>query len=101
VKLIYRSPEYLAYIRRQPCAACHLPANFTDPHHEPLGETYMGGKPHDTHAIPLCRSCHNIRHEEGPEWLEKILDVKKLIIRLLTRYLLEKTNESGRLHNRP
>jgi hypothetical protein len=91
---IYRSKAYLKWVRDNPCALC--PAAAAQAHHEPLGENYVGGKPPDSHAIPLCSKCHGERHQYGPVWINKQLDVKKLIIKLLTRYVRELEGKNGK-----
>lgn len=85
---IFRSREYLQWILSNPCDLCQAPSEHA--HHEPLGENYTGGKPPDSHAIPLCAKCHSQRHMEGVDWLHRQIYVEKRIIQYLTRYLQEK-----------
>ena len=80
----FRSKKYLAFIREKPCLACHNPE--TVPHHEGLGANMMGGKPPDSHAVPLCGPCHRVRHDMGKGFWEGF-DVKMAIIKLLTEYM--------------
>ncbi len=83
---IFRSQKYREWISRQSCLVCGF--GPSDPHHENLGEGFMAGKSPDTHCVPLCRSCHDLRHSIGPASYCDI-DVKKNIIDLLTRYWSE------------
>jgi hypothetical protein len=86
----FRSPKYLAWIRSQPCILCHRPAiDASNAHHEPLGENYVGGKPPDTHALPMCVRCHYERHQYGVGGVYLHIDPKLEIIRHITRYLGE------------
>jgi len=91
---IYRSPAYRDWVRRQACAICSCVAEHA--HHEPLGENYVGGKPPDSHSIPLCAICHEIRHRQGVEWIEKMINPERVIIKLLTRYIRELEANNGR-----
>lgn len=81
----FRSEKYKAWLRLQACVICNRQAGFV--HHEPLGENYVGGKPPDTHGLPVCVECHNDRHQYGADWLEGFVDVKMAIIRLITCFL--------------
>ena len=59
----YKNKDYLAYIRKQPCAICGSPA---EPHHvrrERWGAG-TGKKPHDYVTVPLCRYHHDPAVEE-------------------------------------
>ena len=80
----FRSEGYLEFIRTHPCLECGDPKTVA--HHESLGQNMMGGKPPDTHAVPLCVACHDMRHHIGAEnfWSR---DVRMAIIQLLTEYL--------------
>lgn len=81
----FRSERYLQWVRKQPCAICGIRAGQA--HHEPLGENFVGGKPPDTHALPMCAECHELRHQHGVQWASKQRDLKIEIIRMITRYL--------------
>ena len=87
----YRNPKYLSWIRTQLCAVCRK--GGSQAHHEPLGENSMGGKPPDTHAIPLCLTCHYERHHFGVGWINDRIDTKMTIIKLLTRWLQKNFGE--------
>lgn len=58
------NPQYLAFIRRQPCLVCKRPA---EPHHL-RGLRYgtgTGVKAPDEWAIPLCPEHHRELHDHG------------------------------------
>lgn len=58
-----RSPAYLAYIRRQPCATCG--GGPCEAHHLKIrGTVAMGRKVSDYQAVPLCRDCHRQVHDD-------------------------------------
>jgi hypothetical protein len=82
---VYRNQEYLKWIRNQICLFCNC--GSPDAHH--VRRQYWGAgtgyKPHDYVTIPLCRynKCHDPK-------IEKRFDCKKEIIRLLTKYIIEK-----------
>jgi hypothetical protein len=59
--------------RAVPCCACGHSAP-SDPHHEPPRGS--GGKDGDT--IPLCRSCHILRHASGKRKLERMYGINLL-----------------------
>ena len=54
-----RCPEYLAFVRRQPCQWCDRAAP-SEPHHWPLKAR---GYTDDTATCALCRPCHRRAHE--------------------------------------
>lgn len=56
-----RDPGYLAYVRTFPCVSCGK--DGAEAHH--AGRKYMGLKPSDYTAIPLCHDCHMELHSEG------------------------------------
>ena len=77
----YKNKDYLAYIRKQPCAICGSPA---EPHHvrrERWGAG-TGKKPHDYVTVPLCRYHHD------PAVEEDILPETSIIL-----YLMQYNNE--------
>ena len=87
---IYKSKDYLNYIRSMDCVACdHTPFAITV-HHESLGLKAMGKNliP-DSYTIPLCVRCHGIRHDIGYRtfWKKINLDPKLIIINNITGYL--------------
>lgn len=54
--------DYLAYIRRQPCAVC-MTDQGVQPHHLDTGG--MGTKCSDYLTAPLCARCHRELHDTG------------------------------------
>ena len=57
-------------------------------HHEGLGDNMQGGKPPDSHTVPLCPMCHAIRHGLGwTDWEDHNIYIQAVIIKLLTEYL--------------
>jgi len=86
---IFRSEDYLDFIRDKPCLMCGAPPR-SDAHHEPFGKAGWAIKAPDSQAIPLCRGCHNRRGgKEGLAFLEKKYDIKMKIIEYLTEYINE------------
>ena len=87
---MYRSQKYLKYVRSFPCISCHKhPAQA---HHEPMGQSGTGIKPHDTYTLPLCNTCHTLRNVYGVDtfWDNADMDYKWEIIKLLVKYTKEK-----------
>ncbi len=86
-----RNPEYLSWIRRQPCAAdssaypCPNPSEAS--HHGPRG---MGQKTDDYRTIPLCHDHHTQWHQHGTlfGWDRATTDawIQERIIRLLIEW---------------
>jgi len=61
----YRNKKYLQHIQSKPCLLC---AKESIAHHESgvkLSPGSMGKKCSDLLAIPLCPSCHTLRHDQG------------------------------------
>jgi len=53
--------KYTDYIKTLTC--CHCQSPNTEPHHIiAVGMGKMGGKSHDIHSMPLCRTCHSEVH---------------------------------------
>lgn len=77
-----KNPEYLSFIRKQPCLFCGADA---EPHHvrsrlhtPPKWRGGTGLKPYDYACLPVCRSCHQRVHDghmtiENPHW--KIMEL--------------------------
>lgn len=90
-----RDNGYLAYLRRQPCVACHrVPP--CDPAHirtHKRGElpTGLGRKPDDRRATSLCRACHDRQHamRELDFWAGLGLDPFEVAERLFAAYQAE------------
>ena len=59
-----KSLRYLNWIRDQPCINCGAPEP-SDPHHiKGVGHFSGGGlTAPDSHAMPLCRGCHEALHK--------------------------------------
>lgn len=58
-------PRYLAWVRRQPCAASHDPSGHEgriEAHHDTRGRC-VGRKADDSTAIPLCTRHHRLLHD--------------------------------------
>lgn len=107
---LWRSRQYLDFISYQPCARCGQmnPDGRNDPHHErALGGGGTALKPPDSYAVPLTHDCHVLRDMwKGPVFYEDFIavreyalsepfypahvDVKMLIIKYLTEFLMEK-----------
>lgn len=70
-------PEFLAFVRRKPCAACGAPAPSQAAHlragNPAIGKrpTGVGERPSDKFANPLCAGCHldapDSQHNTGDE----------------------------------
>lgn len=82
---MYRSDQYLAFIRKHKCLMCGNPETIA--HHEPLGCGGIAIKAPDTHAVPLCVNCHHLRHVLGKTAFWKRIDLKMEIIKLLTEWM--------------
>lgn len=82
----FKSAHYLEFVRQHSCFLCgtKYPCHA---HHVSLGKNMMGGKPPDTHAIPLCWTCHFQVHN-GALGLDTN-DAMRTIINLLTEYLTD------------
>jgi hypothetical protein len=69
-------PEYLEWLRTQPCARCGKTAPSEPSHHPAEGHGSMGMKCPDVRAIPLCARCHRtgpLAHHRIPfarTWVE-------------------------------
>ena len=87
----FRSKPYLAFVRKHPCLVSDQLGAVV--HHESLGQNYMGGKPPDTHGVPLLQKYHDLLNAPGhiprEMWEEWNIDPRIEIIKLLTEYLQE------------
>lgn len=90
---MYRSPAYLAFIRKHPCMICGNTSTIA--HHEPFGQAGMSIKAPDSHAVPLCDWHHRERHDKGFNTFWASTDVKLSIIKYLTEYLNEMENRKN------
>lgn len=74
-------PEYLNYIREQPCIVCGI-QHRSDAHHlKDIALCGMAQKAPDAYALPLCHNCHmTVAHGTGfrdaMKWLP--IDIKDL-----------------------
>ena len=70
----WRSEEYIAWVKRQPCCNCRQPSD--DPHHViglGWGLSGMALTAPDSYAVGLCRGCHNEVHRDTVmQWLQPI-----------------------------
>lgn len=69
-----RDPDYLDYVRTQPCILCGV-QHRSEAHHAKVGQNIaVAMKTEDFRAIPLCHKCHlGIAHQEGNAELERRL----------------------------
>ncbi|WP_191965710.1 DUF968 domain-containing protein [Oryzomonas sagensis] len=71
-----RSPMYLSFIRRQPCAMCGRLDGINSHHTEGGG---MSTKGSDFKTIPLCYLCHHRLHNQhgkrGPWGADKLAEM--------------------------
>lgn len=58
-----RSPRFLAFVRRHPCAACQRKKDV-EAHHYARGRG-VGQKVSDYRTVPLCDDCHRYYHDHG------------------------------------
>ncbi len=83
--LVYRSEDYLAFVRRLPCLACNR--SPSEAHHTKKAGTGLKGD--DTRAVPLCTEHHREHDNLGRETFQKKygLDFKEAIINCLSLYV--------------
>ena len=68
MKTITRSPEYLDWLRDQPCAIGGTCAGRTQACHVRRGtDGGMGLKPSDQYALPMCGAHHGEQHMAGEQ----------------------------------
>lgn len=81
-RLRWTSEKYTRWVKAQPCACCHKPAD--DPHHIiGHGQGGMGTKAHDLFVIPLCRAHHDELHRDMRAFKEKYGSQLELLFRFL------------------
>lgn len=80
-------PDYLRFIRRQPCLIDHTASEAA--HIVPPGHGKTGSKVADYRTIPLCRIHHECLHRIGRERFEEKfkMDVDLEQVRFLEIYL--------------
>lgn len=81
-----RDEAYLEFVRSKPCCACNRPGP-SEAHHEPMGFTGMGMKPPDYQTVPLCRACHQERHDKGVKAFWRTVTPRQVCIELLSEYV--------------
>lgn len=77
-----KNPDYLAWIRRQPCLVDHVVAQA---HHT----MSRGAGGSDYRSVPLCPQHHRECHRRGGSWFQETyrLDFTEEVIRLMETYL--------------
>ena len=78
-----KCPSHLKWVRGHECAIAdkHDCQNKIEAAHVRRGsDGYMGGKPSDTYAIPLCSEAHREQHAIGEKSFEKKYEIKMLEI---------------------
>lgn len=66
-----KSPDYLLWLRIQPCWICGTSANTNMDvvgAHQNITGGKMGGKSHDFFALPECTACHHLEHNPEPNY---------------------------------
>lgn len=82
--LRWLNPDYLAWVKTQPCECCQMPSD--DPHHLiGWGQGGMATKSHDIFAIPLCRKHHTELHNDRLAFERKYGSQPEMIIKVLDR----------------
>lgn len=74
-----KNPKYLAWVRKQNCCACDMPAD--DAHHiiGTGGMSGMGMKAPDWATMPLCRLHHTLVHNYPDMWARQWGWIKKTL----------------------
>lgn len=64
----WRSPEYLKWVRVQPCMGCGA---YGQHHaHHNIANRFSSAKASDAWTLPLCAACHTELHGNWPAWEE-------------------------------
>ncbi|WP_434642107.1 DUF968 domain-containing protein [Klebsiella sp. I138] len=83
-RIRWESPNFLAWVKTQPCMCCGQPAD--DAHHLiGWGQGGVGTKAHDIFTIPLCRKHHRQLHHDPLSFEREYGTQPALIIKLLDR----------------
>lgn len=83
-RIRWKSANYLAWVKTQPCECCGLPSD--DPHHLiGWGQGGMATKAHDIFTIPLCRKHHTELHNDPVKFERNHGAQPAMIIRVLDR----------------
>jgi heterodisulfide reductase subunit B len=68
-KPLWRSPEYLAYVRTLACCGCGI---YGQHHaHHNIAQRFSSAKAGDDWAMALCPLCHSKLHEGWRDWEEQ------------------------------
>lgn len=84
----FKSPKFLAWVRRQDCMSCGHPGPV-DPHHikHTGGFSGVGMRAPDWFSMPQCnagqRDCHGKMHADPERWQEQPLMVLQMLHRAL------------------
>jgi hypothetical protein len=62
----------LAFARSMPCCLCGAIEGIQAHHESEEGKGCLSGKTSDRRTIPLCPTCHMMRHAKGREWFKNI-----------------------------
>ena len=84
----WRSPTYLAWIRSQPCQACHASPPNEASHHPEEGHGSMGMKCGDDRVMSLCTECHHEHHAGRGKTLDRYW-VERVVGRMFRTYVLQ------------
>jgi len=76
------NPDYLQYIREQPCCFCDAPPP-SDPHHW-AGRGPRDEKRNDYETIPVCRTCHERWGTWGPRTMFEYFSRKPIVSMMST-----------------
>ncbi|MBB1199625.1 DUF968 domain-containing protein [Enterobacteriaceae bacterium 89] len=80
----WEKPNYLRWVKSQPCACCGQPAD--DAHHLiGWGQGGVGTKAHDSLTIPLCRKHHTELHNDPVKFEQKYGSQLEMIKNVLDR----------------
>jgi hypothetical protein len=84
----WRSQAYLNTVRMRPCLACGRPGP-SDPHHISMGDAGWGMKSSDLAAIPLCRECHRLIHDDPAKFRQQVdsLEIYECMYHLLREWI--------------
>jgi len=86
---IFRSEDYLDFIRGKPCLICKRSPQ-SNAHHEKFKGGGTSIKCDDTRSVPMCNKHHRERHDTGFSfWDKHNIDIKMKIIDYQTEYISE------------
>lgn len=62
----WRSPDYLSWVRVQPCEGC---GQYGQNHaHHNIAQRFSSAKASDAWSMPECSVCHATLHRDWPAW---------------------------------